>query len=182
MNGYGTFAEKDCMNVRVKGNDLEQAILANVNEMAEIYAESIKKAKKPVSDISVLADKISSLEKEQKRLSSRKLRLYEEYRSGGSREKYIRKKEETEKCIAEITEMLKNMDFQLETAKQNDIISTSTQEAFTDVMHMDSFDKATLKKIIDRVNVYGPNRIEIIWKPLGTLFERISSCRGFVDL
>ena len=170
------------MNVRIKGTDLEQAILANVDKMAEIYAENSKKGRRSVSEVDALSDKVTALEKERKRLSSKKLRLYEEYRNGGSREEYISLKAETENRLAEVTEMLKNMHFQLETAKQNDIISTSTQEAFTDVMHMDSFDKATLKKIIDRVNVYGPDRIEIIWKPLGTVFERISSCRGFVDL
>ena len=182
MNGYGTFAEKDCMNVRIKGTDLENAILANVNKMAEIYAENSKKGRRSVSEVDALSDKVIALEKEQKRLSAKKLRLYEEYRSGGSREEYIRLKEETEKRLAEVTEMLKNMDLQLETAKQNDIISTSTQKVFTEVVHMDSFDKTTLKKIIDRVNVYGPDKIEIIWKPMDVAFQRISAGIGFVDL
>ena len=34
----------------------------------------------------------------------------------------------------------------LETAKQNDIISTSIHEAFAEVMRMDSFDRATPQK------------------------------------
>lgn len=37
---------------------------------------------------------------------------------------------------------------QLETAKQNDIISTSTYEAFAEVMRIDSFDRATSQKDI----------------------------------
>lgn len=87
-----------------------------------------------------------ALEKKQNRLSSKKIRLYEEYRSGGNCEEYIRLKEENEKRLAEITETLKNLEMQLETAKQNDIISTSIHKAFAEVMCMDSFDRATPQK------------------------------------
>lgn len=76
----------------------------------------------------------------------KKIRLYEEHRSGGNCEEYIRLKEENEKCLAEITETLKNLEMQLETAKQNDIISTSIHKAFAEVMCMDSFDRATPQK------------------------------------
>lgn len=182
MNGYGTFAEKDCSEVRIKGTDLEQAMLANVNKMAEIYAETIEKNKKSTSEVVILSDKVDALIKEQKRLSSKKMRLYEEYRSGGSREAYLKRKEETENRLAEVAEALKNLDIQLESARQNDIMSSDTKQIFADVMYMDSFDKERLKKIIDRVNVYGSDRIEIIWKPLDAVFQRISSGSGFVDL
>lgn len=61
----------------------------------------------------------------------------------------------------------------MEVAKQNDIMATSTKEILQESSLMESFDKEQLKKIIDRVNVYGPDRIEIIWKPLDTVFQKI---------
>lgn len=179
---YGTFAEKDCMNVRIKGVDLEQAILANVNAMADVYADSLEKGKATVSETEVLSDSIRSLQKEQDWLSARKMRLYEEYRSGGNRDEYLKRKTETENRLVEIAEKLSDLELNLETARQNDVLSSSTQAIFQDVKFMKSFDKVQLKKIIDRVNVYGPDRIEIIWKPTDALFQRISAGSGFVDL
>ena len=50
------------MNVRIKGADLEQAILSNVNLMAQIYAEKLKKGKEYKSEVESLSNSIMSLE------------------------------------------------------------------------------------------------------------------------
>ncbi len=170
------------MNVRIKGADLEQAILSNVNLMAQIYAEKLKKGKEYKSEVESLSNSIMSLKKEQERLSAKKVRLYEEYRSTGDREGYIRRKTENEKRLSEIAESLAEMELNLETARQNDIISSCTKEALHDVEIMESFEKELLKKVIDKVVVYGPDRIEIIWKPLDTIFQKVTAGIGVVDL
>lgn len=182
MNGYGQFAEEECKRIRIKGTDLEGAVLANVNLMAQIYTDQIGKKKESESEVSAISDRIETLSKNQQRLSSKKTRLYEEYRNDGNREDYIAKKQKTDDRLAEIASEIKEAESRLEVAKQNDIMATSTREILQESLLMESFDKVQLKKIIDRINVYGPDRIEIIWKPLDAVFQGITAGIGVVDL
>ena len=51
-----------------------------------------------------------------------------------------------------------------------------------DVKGIQKFDKEALKKIIDRVVVYGSDKIEIIWKPMDDLFVKIAGNTGFIEV
>lgn len=43
-------------------------------------------------------------------------------------------------------------------------VSNEAEEAFIEIEALKSFDKELLSKIIDKVIVYGPEEIEVIWK------------------
>lgn len=183
MNGYGTFAEHDCMNVRIKGKDLEQAILTNVNAMAELYYEATKSsANKHKSETVMLTEQQEQLIGERDKMSSLKAQLYIEYRSGGTKEEYLRKKKEVDDRCREIEENIADFDIRLEKARQDDIKSLKTSEAMSEVKGISSFDKEILKKVIDRVNVHGPDKIEIIWKPMDEIFGSIAGNPGFIEV
>mgnify|MGYP002624514270 FL=1 len=178
MNGYGEFAEEDCKKSRIKARDLEQTVLANVNLMAQIYAEKKQQCRAPVSEVADVSDRIQSIKKEQERLKARKTRLYEEYRSDGNREVYIKRKQQNDMRLAEIEEELQEAECLLEAAKQNETEGTMTEQALNEVQMMDTFDREKLKKLIDRVNVYAEDEIEIIWKPMDSIFNSISAKEG----
>ena len=181
INGYGEYAREDCKRTRIKAVDLEQAVLANVNMMAEIYAGK-RSGLKSLGNAGVeLEKKLTLLQKEQERLSARKVRLYEEYRSGGSREDYISKKQQTDERLSEIETELNDLEQRLEAAKRSEKDS-QTEMVLSEVSAIDRFDKEALKKIIDRINVYSENEIEIIWKPMDVIFDSISADKGIIEV
>ena len=182
VNGYGEFAREDCKRTRIKAADLEQAVLANVNMMAEIYAGKRSRLKSSGNAGAELEKKLTLLQKERERLSARKVRLYEEYRSGGSREVYISKKQQTDDRLAEIEAELNELEQRLEAAKRSEKDISQTEMVLLEVSAIDRFDKETLKKIIDRINVYSENEIEIIWKPMDVIFQRITPGKDIIDI
>lgn len=175
MNGYGEFAGDDCKKVRIKAKDLEETVLANVNLMAEVYSEKKEQLKKNVSEVSAITKKIASLTKEQERLTARKMRLYEEYRFGGTREEYIRKKNQNDDRLLEISSELQEEQCKLEAAKQNEEDASNTEQVLSEIRLMENFDKEKLKRLIDRVDVYSETEIEIIWKSMDFIFDSVTS-------
>ena len=183
MNGYGAFAEKECMNVRIKSADLEQAVLANVNMMAELYFERSSKAVKTVENKTVsLTQQQEQLIGEREKIKDLKMRLYLEYRDGGSKDEYLRKKKEAEDRLVQIDEIIEDFDKRLEKARQDDIQSIKTSDAISQIKDIQTFDKEKLKKVIDRVIVYGAEKIEIIWKPMDEIFGSIAENSGFIEI
>ena len=183
MNGYGEFAEKACSLVRIKSMDLELAILANVNLMASLYAEKLShKRNVDSSEITTLSDKITKMGKEAERISASKTRLYEEYRDNGDRSTYIENKAKADARLSEIQNEISVLEKELEQAKLNEDKSSKAKEVIREVGTIEKFDKVKLKKLIERVDVYAADKIEIIWKPLDPLFENITEETGHVDL
>ena len=183
MNGYGTFAEKECMNVRIKGTDLEQTVLANVNMMAELYCEGSKKAAKAVKSGTVsLEEQREQFIGERERIKDLKMRLYLEYRDGGTKEEYLRKKKEAENRLEQVEEIITDYNRRLEKAREDGIQSIKTSDAISEIKGIQTFDKEMLKKVIDRVVVYGAEKIEIIWKPMDEIFGSIAENTGFIEI
>ena len=110
------------------------------------------------------------------------MRLYLEYRDGGSKDEYLRKKKEAEDRIVQIDEMIEDFDKRLEKARQDDIQSIKTSDAISQIKDIQTFDKEKLKKVIDRVIVYGAEKIEIIWKPMDEIFGSIAGNSGFIEI
>ena len=110
------------------------------------------------------------------------MRLYLEYRDGGTKEEYLRKKKEAEDRLIQIDEIIEDFDRRLEKARQDDIQSIKTSDAISDIKGIQTFDKERLKKVIDRVVVYGAEKIEIIWKPMDEIIGSIAENAGFIEI
>lgn len=182
MNGYGEFAEENCKKSRIKSSDLEQAVLANVNMMADMYAEDKKKLKAKASETFALEDIIAKLTAEKARLTSKKSRLYEEYRTGGTREEYIRKKQQNEERLASVIAEIQETECKLEAVKQNEAAVSATEKAFETVRCMTTFDREKLKLLIEKVVVYSEDQIEIVWKPMDAIFKKVTSGKTEVKI
>ncbi len=183
MNGYGEFAEEACSRVRIKRVNLEGTILENVKLMAKLYMEKLsQKRNADSSEAITLSDKITNMKREAERISAGKAGLYEEYRDNGDRKTYIENKAKADARLSEIQKEIEIFERELEQAKLNEEKSSKAKEVITEVGTIEKFDKVQLKKIIDRVEVYSADRIEIIWKTPDPLFGSVSAEVGHVDL
>lgn len=61
--------------------------------------------------------------------------------------------------------------------KHNDL-----RDAISDIKGICSFDKEKLKKVIDRVVVYGPDKIEIVWRAMDEVFGEITGETGLIEV
>ena len=180
-SGYGEFALDDCKKVRIKATDLEKAVLANVNMMAKLYLEESAVKKKIVqSEASTVTDEISMLKQEAAHLGTTKMGLYEDYRRNGNKDEYLEKKSKLDSKLADINAKLTTL--QEKVVKTRDEMSPAAEEVIMEMGDIKKFDKMQLKKIINRINVYAPDQIEIIWKPLDPFFQEITSETGRISL
>jgi len=110
------------------------------------------------------------------------MRLYLEYRDGGTKEEYLRKKKEAENRFEQVEEIIKDFDSRLEKAREDGMQSIKTSDAISEIKGIQTFDKEMLKKVIDRVVVYGTEKIEIVWKPMDEIFGSIAENTGFIEI
>lgn len=93
----------ECKTIHVDKELLENAILSCTRTMAGMVSAEAGRKKKEWSQTSVIEEKIRVMEAEGKRLSSKKLRLYEDYRSDRlTKEQYLKEYESTASRILEI--------------------------------------------------------------------------------
>ena len=105
------------------------------------------------------------MEAEKKRLSSRKLRLYEDYRSGSiTKEKYRKEYEKSASRILEIDERIPELKEEIEQIKERVLHVKERETELEGLASLDTFDKEKLSAVIDSVVVYSEERIEIVWK------------------
>ena len=164
----------ECKTIHVDKEGLENAVLSCTRSMAELVSAEAARKKKEWSQTAVIEEEIKKLEAENKRLSSRKLRLYEDYRSGRmTKEKYRKEYENTASRILEVEKRileLKEKILQIREQVQN----MKDQEAkLAGLASLDTFDKDKLVTVIEGVQVYSEERIEIVWKMDGWFFKEI---------
>lgn len=113
----------------------------------------------------MLSGEIQKLEDEKTGISARKFRLYEDYRSGAcSRENYMQELERMRERLAEIERMVPEMERLAKEAEEQEEAAGRKEESLADITALHNFDKAVLSRVIDRVYVYGPDRVEIVWR------------------
>ena len=125
----------------------------------------VSRKKKEWAMTAAFEEETGKLEAEKKRLSSRKLRLYEDYRSGRiTKEQYRRGYENTAGRILEIEKRIPELRDKVIQSREQ-MLHMKEGEAELEVLAvLDTFDKGKLVTVIDKVLVYSEERIEIIWK------------------
>lgn len=97
----------ECQTIHVNREKLENVILSCTRTMAAMVADEATKKKKELQQSSIIDDEIRILEAEKKRLSGKKLRIYEDYRLGRlTKEQYRKEYEATASRIQEIDERI----------------------------------------------------------------------------
>lgn len=144
---------------------LEKTILSCTRAMAEMVSSEAARKKKEWTQTVVIEDEIRRLELEEKRLSSRKLRLYEDYRSGViTKEKYRKEYENTASRILEIEKRMPELRDEVSQVREQMLHLKEREPELEGLLSLETFDKDKLVTVIDSVQVYSEERIEIVWK------------------
>ena len=140
-------------------------MLNAAKNMAQFISENLEKKKSEWHKTILKEENIATLESEKKRLSSRKMKLYSDYRSEVlDKEGYMEELEKTTSRISEITLQIIELENEIATAKKKCDEATEKEMEVNEIAALQDFDKIQLSKIIEKVFIYGPGRMEINWK------------------
>lgn len=165
----------ECKMLHVDRERLEKTVLSCTRAMAEMVSAEAARKKKEWSQAAVIQDEMRRLESEEKRLSSRKLRLYEDYRSGAiTKEKYRKEYKNTTSRILEIEKRLSELKDEVSQVKEQMLHLKEREPELESLLSLETFDKDKLVTVIDSVQVYSEERIEIVWKMNDWFFTGIA--------
>ncbi len=172
-----------CRAIHVDKKLLEDAVLSCTRTMAGMVSAEAGRKKKEYSQTAVIEEKIRMLEAEGKRLSSKKLRLYEDYRSDRlTKEQYRREYDNTAERILEIEKEIPELKVEAAQIREQ-VLHMKEREAELEVLSsLETFDKDRLLTVIDSVLVYSEERIEIIWKMNDGFFSEVAGEKELVIL
>lgn len=155
----------ECRTLHVDKGRLENAILSCTRTMAGMVSAEADRKKKELSQTVSVEEEIRKLEAEGKRLSARKLRLYEDYRSGNiTKDKYRKEYETAASRILEIEKRIPELKDEVIRAREQALHMEEREAELEGLATLETFDKGKLSAVIDSVQVYSEERIEIVWK------------------
>ena len=174
---------EECKTIHVDKEQLENAILTCTRTMAGMVSEQAGRKKKEWSQTAVIEEKIGMMEAEEKRLSSRKLRLYEDYRSDRiTKQQYCKEYENTASRILEIEKRIPELKDEVIQIKEQVMKMKEREVELEGLSSLETFDKDKLLMVIDSVQVYSEERIEIVWKMNDGFFSEVAGEKELVTL
>lgn len=173
----------ECRTVHVDKERLENTVLSCVRTMAGMVSAEVSRKKKEWERTVAIEEEIRKLEAEGKRLSSRKLRLYEDYRSGNiTKEQYCKDYENTASRILEIEKRIPELKEEIMKVREQMLHVKEREAKLEGLASLETFDKGRLVTVIDSVQVYSEDRIEIVWKMDDWFFPEIVGEKEVVTL
>ena len=154
-----------CAESKMDRKEAEETVLDAAKNMAQFISENLEKKKSEWHKTILKEENIATLESEKKRLSSRKMKLYSDYRSEVlDKEGYMEELEKTTSRISEITLQIAELENEIAVAKKKCDEATEKEMEVNEIAALQDFDKIQLSKIIEKVFIYEPGRMEISWK------------------
>ena len=173
----------ECRALHVDRERLENAVLSCTRTMAGMVSEEVSRKKKEWAKTAAIEEETGKLEAEKRRLSSRKLRLYEDYRSGNiTKEQYRKEYESTAGRILEIEERIPELKEEIMQVREQMLHMKEREAELEGLESLETFDKGRLVTVIDSVQVYSEERIEIVWKMDDWFFPEIAREKEVVTL
>ncbi len=172
-----------CKTIHVDRERLENAVLSCTRTMAGMVSAEVSGKKTEWEKTAAIEEEIRKLESEKKRLSSRKLRLYGDYRSGIiTREQYRKDYEITASRILEIEKKIPELKGEVIRARELLLHMEGQAAGLESLSSLETFDKDKLLTVIDSVQVYSAERIEIVWKMDDGFFSEVAGEKETVTL
>ena len=154
-----------CAESKMDRKEAEETVLDAARNMAQFISENLEKKKRERHKTILKEENIATLKSEKKRLSSRKMKLYSDYRSEVvDKEGYMEELEKTTSRILEITLQIAELENEIAVAKKKCDEATEKEMEVNEIAALQDFDKIQLSKIIEKVFIYEPGRMEISWK------------------
>lgn len=153
----------NCCKTEVSIDELESCVVEYVRQMASAFVG--KKADKKTMDSAKqeLLEAIESAKRMQKKLTTKKMDYYTSYREGKiSREEFMKVSDNIKRDIEDYDRKIAELTLEYDSLCKT--ISDEAEETFTEIECLRKFDKELLSKVIDKIIVYGPEEIEVIWK------------------
>ncbi len=146
--------DKRCDTVRINADEAKKAVLEATKEYCNML---VREQEHVVTDIQKgSSPSRENLMSEKERIENSVIGLYKRYRAGDiSKESYLRERQNNKEVIANIDDKLISMD---------DSVDIEDMEYKVLPVIGDEYDAEVLKEIIDKVLVYGEDRIEIVFK------------------
>ena len=158
-----------CKSNRVEIAKVEDTIMKTVNMYATAYLDEkgIKKAGKS-KEVSP-EEKIATLEKKVKSLSSKKMMLYSDYKDDKlTREEYVKRSKAKVEQIDELHQEIEQLKTEIPTENNS---SSKFETQLESIINMESFDREKIQKVIKKVIINGENNIEIVWNTDDPFFK-----------
>ena len=158
-----------CKSNRVEIAKVEDAIMKIVNmyETAYLDEKGIKKAGKS-KEVSP-EEKIATLEKKVKSLSSKKMMLYSDYKDDKlTREEYVKRSKAMVEQIDELHQEIEQLKTEI---PPEDNFSSKFETQLESIINMESFDREKIQKVIKKVIINGEDNIEIVWNTDDPFFK-----------
>mgnify|MGYP000225518805 CR=1 FL=1 len=158
-----------CKSNRVEIAKVEDAIMKTVNMYATAYLDEkgIKKAGKS-KEVSP-EEKIATLEKKVKSLSSKKMMLYSDYKDDKlTREEYVKRSKAMVEQIDELHQEIEQLKTEI---PPEDNSSSKFETQLESIINMESFDREKIQKVIKKVIINGEDNIEIVWNTDDPFFK-----------
>ena len=173
----------ECKTIHVGRERLENAVLSCTRTMAGMVSVEVSRKKKEWSKTVVIEEEIGRMESEKKRLSSRKLRIYEDYRSGNiTKDKYRKEYENAAVRISEIEKRIPELKGEIIQVREQMLQMKEREAELEGLASLETFDKDKLVTVIDSVQVYSEERIEIVWKMADCFFREIAGQKEVITL
>ncbi len=158
-----------CKSNRVEITKVEDTIMKIVNMYATAYLDEkgIKKAGKS-KEVSP-EEKIATLEKKVKSLSSKKMMLYSDYKDDKlTREEYVKRSKAMVEQIDELHQEIEQLKTEI---PPEDNSSSKFETQLESIINMESFDREKIQKVIKKVIINGEDNIEIVWNTDDPFFK-----------
>ena len=158
-----------CKSNRVEIAKVENTIMKIVNMYATAYLDEkgIKKAGKS-KEVSP-EEKIATLEKKVKSLSSKKMMLYSDYKDDKlTREEYVKRSKAMVEQIDELHQEIEQLKTEI---PPEDNSSSKFETQLESIINMESFDREKIQKVIKKVIINGEDNIEIVWNTDDPFFK-----------
>ena len=173
----------ECRTIHVDRERLENAVLSCVRAMAGMAAADVLARRKECLKTAAVEEELGRLESEKKRMSARKLRLYEDYRSGGiTKEQYRKEYEKATNQILEIEAGIPELKEKAMQAREQMLRMKERETELEALSSLETFDKEKLATVIESVQVYSEERIEIVWKMDDLFFREAEDRKETVSL
>lgn len=173
----------ECKTIHVDKERLENTVLSCTRMMADMVSAEVSKKKKEWSQTAVIEEKIKAMGAEKKRLSSRKLRLYEDYRSGNiTKKQYFKEYESVTSRILEIESRIPELKDEVAQIKEQMQHMEEREADLENLLSLETFDKDKLVTVIGSVQVYSEEQIEIVWKMDDGFFYEVAGEKDLVTL
>lgn len=150
-----------CRCVSVKQGVADRYVLDTVKEMCSLMLEKEKLLSLSVNEDKDDAVSLPDLKSERDQLESSVIGLYKEFQTGKlSKESYLAKRKEISDLVADIDERIAGLSSASAEDKRQE---KADYEALLDSL-TDEFDPFKMSEIIEKVLVYGADRMEIVFK------------------